>query len=315
MIKLERLTNSNWQHFIELHKVSEVKHPYDKNFINYYKKQNFLTKSLVKKFVKLFKYEDEYIGFIWHEPSLDINVKIWSFYIKEQYLESLDETVLHQFDNSILSYEAICNEQDINILNRLGFVEAQSTILMKLNTNEYDNTKECEELILKLKNDKRIIEKYSKLNNIDKCLDNVNINIKLYKDNEDEGLRCVVQNLIFQSKDREMLTVDDIFNDTKQDYYIKDMSVFIFVENMAVGFAQIIHSRELNTLVNFGLIPEFRGCGLSKLLLNGIINTATSKQIDDINLRVDIYNKNAINLYLWAGFKEVCSISSFERSK
>ena len=141
----------------------------------------------------------------------------------------------------------------------------------------------------------------------------LNISIRPYIDGEDEGIRCIIQNMIFQSKSREMLTVDDIFTDTFQDYYIKDMSYFICINDIPIGFGQIIFSEDIYTLVNFGIIPEFRGHKLSKVLLNEIILSCKEKGIKLITLKVDTKNEQAISLYSKAGFNKKYNVSSFNR--
>ena len=67
------------------------------------------------------------------------------------------------------------------------------------------------------------------------------------------------------------------------------------------------------TIVNFGIIKDFRGIGLGKLLLNDIILYAKKSGIKELAIRVDSNNTAAINLYKWIGFKESYKIVVWER--
>lgn len=305
MIKIERLSSHNWDQFVKLHKIMESKHIYDKNFIAYYNKQNFFTKSLSKKFVKLFKSDDEYIGYIWHEPPFDTNIKIWSLFIKYDYIDKINSKLLSQFDNSILSYDAIDSQQTNDILNKLGFTECITTYLMELNSENlnFSSIQDC-----KLKINHELIKKYNIKS--DEC----EIKFRKYIDGKDEEIRCNIQNQIFESKNRVPLTYHDIYSDTMQSYYIKNMSLFIQLDDKEIGFGQIIYSRSMHTIVNFGIIPDFRGYGLSKILLRELLILCNNNHITTVNLRVASNNKIAINLYLSQGFKEKYKISSWDRA-
>lgn len=313
MVTIEKLSASSWDEFIELHNEGQSKHPYDKNFLEYYKKQNFLTKVLLKKFVKLFVYKNEYFGYIWHEAPLDLNIRVWSMYIREDKLQLLNENVLNLFDNSILTYDTVESSSTVKILEQLGFKETCPTLMMELDIDSY--TKGTESLIIQNKINNSFISlnnQYKSLMNSD-LINGRNVYYKIYKEGKDEELRCRIQNSIFASSGRTALSADDIYSDTTQDYYIQGMSLFIRLKDSVVGYGQIIHNRDVYTLVNFGIIPEFRGYGLGKLIINELILLSQTKGIKKINLRVEEKNKGAIKLYKWAGFKEKLIISSWDR--
>lgn len=311
MIKYEKLSSANWNEFTRLHSLSISSHYYDRNFINYYNNQNFFTKAFLKKFVKLYKYNDKYIGYLWHEPQLDINIKVWSLYFEKSYTNKLSTKLLSNFDNSILQYEAVESKDIEQQLHNLGFKISKPTLMMDLATNTYKtlyNNKNIDLNTIKLR--------YSKITDVQNINDinDINITTKPYVEGLDEGLRCIIQNKIFESSDREMLTADDIINDTMQEYYINGMSEFLLIDNLAVGFGQIIFSRDIYILVNFGIVPEFRGLGLGKLLLDSLISLCAKNNIDTLHLRVDNTNSIAMQLYTKTGFKKIFNISSYERT-
>lgn len=313
MIKVEKLSSSNWKYFLELHKVSEVKSTNDKSFLEYYNKQNFLTKRLVKKFIRLLKYKNNYIGFFWYEPPLDVYINIWQMFILEEYIEFLNDDILNNFNNSILAYNYKKHSNLELALSKLGFKEINKINMMKLMLTNYDKTEETSYILKDIINNSNLIKIYNKLT--DSKEKNISIDFKPFKEGKDEELRCKIQNSIFASKDREMLIPDDIYNDTMQEYYLKDFSLFVLVNNLAVGFVQIIFLEEMYMLVNFGIIPEFRGYGLSKLLLNKILLLCKKSNLKNINLKVRKDNCLAIDLYSWAGFKNEYEIILYERSK
>ena len=49
------------------------------------------------------------------------------------------------------------------------------------------------------------------------------ISIRKLSTGKDEYIRCIVQNDIFEELDRKPLTIEDIYADISQDYYIEDL--------------------------------------------------------------------------------------------
>ena len=175
---------------------------------------------------------------------------------------------------------------------------------MEMNIEDYSNTD-------------RIYEVYNEM--VKKLHWSKNINSKtLFSTRKlvvgkDEELRCNIQNDIFGEWNRRPLTVEDIYNDMTQDYFLKDLCIFGMINNSYIGYGQIIFNREMFTIVNFGIVNDFRGIGLGKLLLHEIILYAKKSGIKNLAIRVDCTNINAINLYKWIGFKEKYKIVIWER--
>ena len=134
------------------------------------------------------------------------------------------------------------------------------------------------------------------------------VNIK-----NDALLRCDIQNRIFKDIDRVPIDVEDIENDFKQDYYIEDLAIFMKIDNNVVAYGQIIYTRKMFTVVNFGVIDTYRGKSLGKILLDYLINKAKDKNISELALGVDENNFNALSLYNWIGFRDDYTISRWIR--
>ena len=182
---------------------------------------------------------------------------------------------------------------------------------MIMNLKNYNKTQQTDNLISSLKYNKDLLKKINILYNSN--IDEVKISIEKVVLKKDEELRCKLQNSIFSSSTRVPLEVEDIENDIEQEYYIEDLSLFIKVNNIAIGYGQIIYNRDMYTVVNFGIIKDFRNYGFGKILLNQLIQTARNMNIDDLFIRVEETNYSALKLYNWIGFTPKSIINRWER--
>lgn len=289
MISLQKLTSKNKDEFKKLYYKSRLEENYDKDFFRLYSQENLLGKFLFKKFLKLFMYNNRIIGFMWYEVPIDINIRVWALYIEEDYVDLLDNKIISNFNNGILSYETIDSNRNFNTLSKLGFNRIKPTIFMDLNIYNYN------EDIIKLNTDSE------------------SIIFKKFKIGEDEKIRCEIQNDIFSEWNRVPLTIEDIYNDINQDYYINDFAIFIEVDNRIIGYGQIVLSRDMYTIVNFGIIKKYRARGYGRELLNNLIMISKKKGIKTLYIRVDESNIKARRLYEYVGFKEKYMISRWER--
>lgn len=304
MVMLEKLTLNNMNSFKEMYNKNFKELNYNKDFFRCYENQNFLIKFLYRKFIRLIKINGNYIGYIWYEGAGGKYIKIWALYIDVNYINSIDNLTLSYFDNNILSYEAIDTIENSIILTKIGFKKENYTILLNMDiTNYYNN-----DLILnEFNNEKNILKSNLHIN------EKIRFSLKKLNIGKDEKLRCEIQNDIFSQLNRRPLTVDDIHADMAQDYFLKDLCFFGMINNEYIGYGQIIFNRNMYTIVNFGIVNKYRGLGLSKILLNEIINEAKNYGIKELYIRVDSDNMKAINLYRWIGFKEINKILIWER--
>lgn len=282
---LEKLSLNNIEVFRKLYNESNNYESYDKDFFYNYDKQNFVMKFLYRKFVKLISINGISIGYLWHESPVDRFIRVWSLFIVPKYYNLINERTLSDFDTLILGYEELNKDNKNFILKRLGFENVRYSNLMYMNLDSYNKEN------LKYK-DFEVVE---------------------FKANKDEGLRCHIQNEIFGEASRRQLSIEDIYMDMVQDYYIKNLCYFGIEKNKHVGYGQIINNRGMHTIVNFGTVKSERGKGLGKALLKGIIIKAKEAGIKDLYIRVDYENEKAINLYRKIGFIDIDKVLLWER--
>lgn len=311
MVLLERLSNSNFENFKVLNLERFNTANFDKNFFEYYNNEKFLFKIILKKFVKLFIYNKEVIGYIWYEVPVEVPVRVLSLYVKPEYVELLTKDVLRSFDNTVLSYEACEDTLNNNMLKLLGFRKANPSVLMNMKLASYTKDAEIDKLLFDIKSGHKYKELINSYFNI--YYDYIDISIDKVIIDSDEPLRCEIQNSIFSATSRIPLEIEDIQNDIEQDYYIEDLSLFLKINNIAVGYGQVIYTKNMYTVVNFGIISEFRGMGFGKILLNELILRAKALNICELYIRVEENNYKAMKLYDWIGFTPTSVVNRWER--
>lgn len=311
MVLLERLSSNNFENFKTLNLERFSKENYDKNFFEYYENEKFFLKVFLKKFVKLFTYNKTVIGFIWYEVPVEIPVRVWSLYIKPEYLNLISSKTLSSFNNTVLSYETLDDEIANETLLRLGFKKVRPSILMNMDLSNYSKEKEVNSLITSLKYNNELLQKLNLLYNAN--MKEIKISIEKVALKKDEELRCKLQNSIFSPSTRIPLEIEDIESDIEQDYYIEDLSLFIKVNNISIGYGQIIYNKDMYTVVNFGILKDFRGYGFGKILLNYLIKKSKDSKIDKLFIRVEESNYKALKLYNWIGFSPKTIINIWER--
>ena len=77
------------------------------------------------------------------------------------------------------------------------------------------------------------------------------------------------------------------------------------INNEIIGFAGISIVLDTADITNIVVKKDFRGKGISSLLLESIINIARTNNCNIINLEVSFNNSIAINLYKKFDFKQV----------
>ena len=311
MVSLVRLSSSNLDEFKKLYEENFQRETYDKDFFEYYYNQSFIPKIFLKKFVKLFMYNGEFIGYIWYEIPIDSQTKVFSLYVEDNYIDIITNDILKRFNEKYLVYESIENRNSNKLLSNLGFRKARPSIIMNLKLNEYNKTNEITNLKSTLKYDMKLLNLLNIYSN--EKYDDILISFQKVDIKNDALLRCEIQNNVFKNIDRVPIEVEDIENDFKQDYYIEDLAIFMKINNVVVAYGQIIYIRKMYTVVNFGVVDIFRGKGLGKLLLDNLISKAREKNISELALGVDKDNVNAISLYKWIGFNNRYDIARWER--
>lgn len=275
MYRFYTLNKNNMNDFKLLNECRTNFNKLNKDFFYQYHNLNQFQQLLIKKQVKLLKNDYRYIGYIWTENKGNSNCFINSMYIAEdsntfKYYRLLLNSIK---SHSIISYNCEKNNINYDILIRLGFNKVNALFEMKIILNS--------------------IFQIESLNYV-----------KFHKviRGRDEQLRCIIQNNIFNSDNRIPLKVEDIYYDEMQDYYCEDGAILMKVNNIYIGYGQIIMKDNCPYVVNFGVIKDYRNRGYGKMLLKYILNILYKKGKKLVKINVDSENKSAIKLYESIGF-------------
>lgn len=279
MYVLERVNKKNFKYLEDLNLKSKDLNSLNKDILIEIKSDRFLKKFKLLNKIKILSFEGKYIGFIWFERSKYeygiYNIK--SMYAEGDNLISTYNKLLSVVPNSYseIYYSSIDSDISNGILETLKFRKLYGTCEMKIDLRE-------------------ILTRCDNVNNLD---------FKIFKGNRDESLRCKLQNTIFYNSKRIPLTIEDIKYDLTQDYSIRNGGLFLYYNNKPIGYGQIIYDKRKYHIVNFGIIPEYRGKGYGKILLNKLCSLARNLNTNELYLKVDANNRVAINLYESFGFK------------
>lgn len=280
MLLVEKLNTKNTEEFYNLLEESNKVSPFRLNYHKFYDNNSFLFKFIIKKLVKLIKYNEKYIGYIWIEVPSSGTIRISDLYIKRKYIHLFNKKTLSFLKSDIVLYETFENDENLLMLETLGMGRFKATNLLVIEPNTFV---------------------FSNFNS--------KIIFKKFESKRDEVLRCKIQNMIFNEESRVPLKVQEIYYDEKQDYYLEDLCVFVFLGNKAIGYGQIIFTRGIYSIVNFGIIEGYRGRGYGRALLQQLIKMAKEKNIEKLYIRVENTNFTAKELYINSGFKEVGKLS------
>ncbi len=269
--KLYEKTLSNYDEFNSL----------NEDFLGIYSRSSLFNKIQYKAGARLLFKENEPIVFIWCETRNGIS-KIRSIIPFEGFYDLSYQDLLEvipSFTNALPIYLEISKfEYEMNgpddherILEIMGFQHNRGIITMQL---DLSNLKESKE----------------------------HIKIKHFKV-DDVKKRVELQNKIFHSKYRIPINSTDILLEISKKSYLPNFAFFCLLDEEYIGFGQITKSKTKYYLVNFGIIPEYRGKGLSKLFLHEILNAVKKEAIQRLYLDVSSNNEPAVKIYRDAGFE------------
>ncbi|AOR23612.1 GNAT family N-acetyltransferase [Clostridium taeniosporum] len=282
MFIIEKLSFKNLKYLEMLQQEANNKYMNDKDFFELYNKKSFISKYRKRREIKLFKYENEYIGYLWIQYPLTEVIKINSLYINEKHIDWLSNELFHIFKGKTLSFDVVDSKLTYDIMNKLNFKTIKSTSLMKMQISK------C------------------------KFKFNKNVNFKIFTKKQDENLRCFIQNSVFQDNERVPLVPYDIKQEEQEDYYINDLCVFIMLGNVAIGYGQVIAKKDFYTIVNVGILEEYRKKGYGEMLIKYLIYLCSKRHISCIAINVEVENYKAMNLYKKIGFEEYRRVTTWE---
>jgi len=288
MHKSISLTLKNINKFKEIYKFNTKFNLSNKDFFHQYENSNVIQKMFLRRNVNLLLEKNNYIGYIWFEKHSKHYSSINSINVIQSnnsicYYETLISPLTN---NSLITYECEDNEVNINILGKLGFKRAKG--FMEL--------------------EKDITEGFS--TNVPN-----NIAFSIVKKDKDEISRCTLQNEIFKNDDRIPINVEDIYYDEAQEYYFNKGAIFIELDNIPIGYGQIIVEDKVAFIVNFGIIEKYRKEGYGKVLLSYLLNIAKDNEFSKVSLKVDSNNAVACKLYRSLGFNIKRELYTWQKTK
>lgn len=284
MIAVEKLSLFNIEHFRKLYNKSQNAYICNKGYFEIYDNQSFILKFVIRKQIRLFKRNNEYIGYIWFEyPGYDGESNIYSLYIKDGYEDIITPYILLSLNSDTFKFDVWDSDKMIKIMNNLQFSPISETKLMKMDSSNIDIYEEIDSSRFR-----HFIKK------------------------KDEKLRCLIQNSVFDDKDRIPITVKDIYAEEEEEYYLDNFGVFIYKDSdTIVGYGQVIFNNGQYTIANLGILEAYRGQGFGEELVRYLLWFCNKNSIKEVNIRVEKNNVKAISLYTKVGFKEYNSLTTW----
>lgn len=282
MVSTEQLTSKDIHTYREeLMRYKEF-NELNESLVDFYSKSSLFNKIQYRSGARILKYEDRPFMIIWSETR-NYNVKVRSMIpigdilnveglpfseLMALFKESLPQHLdIHQFE-----YIALQNEFNSKVLSQMGYKMRRGILKMTLPLASMEKLK-----------DEALLKKFRI---------------------EDIKSRVDIQNQIFDNKYRLPINTTDILIEVSKRSYIPELSFFYVYQGRFIGYGQInTHDNEYY-LVNFGLIPEYRGKGLSRTFLLTILGKAMNYGIETLHLEVNEDNMSAVNLYHSVGFTD-----------
>ena len=254
----------------------------NENLYDMYRKSSLFNKIQYRTGTRIITYQNEPILLIWSETR-SYNVRIRSIIplTDKEKLEQIPlEDVMDVFRDSLpqhldihqFEYTVVRNAMNDHILSLLNFKMRRGIKRMHMNLKDLKMTGEP-------------------------------VTMKKFKI-EDIRARVDIQNRIFDNKYRLPINSADILIEISKKTYIPELSYFYLHENQYIGYGQINKSENHYFLVNFGIVPEFRGKKLSKDFLIHLLQKGREFGIKELYLDVNEQNEKAVNLYKNIGFQD-----------
>jgi GNAT superfamily N-acetyltransferase len=276
MYKWEKMTNNKIEHLIKLNEIRNEFNVLNEDYFATYNKASFVERLFLRTQIRLLKYNEQYIGYLWIRKYKKNHYQIRSFGIcNELSVDNWDKNLFYGLFNGRSKFEYQCenNNYNFNLLEQLGLeIEEGVLELVKVIDSEYEIIRPAE------------------------------ITFESFLRGIHEEKRCRLQNEIFKNNNREPLVVEDIYYDVTQEYFWDKGSIFIKYRDTYIGYGQIILDDNSPTIVNFGILKQFRNNGYGKLLLTYLINLLYRNGYRQVKLKVNPDNDRAYGLYLKHGF-------------
>lgn len=241
----------------------------------YYKTLSFPRQLIVGRRVKLLKQSDECVGYIWISRYERNSFIINSMYSIEEDMENRYSLLIDSLKvKSKLLYSCEKNNTNYDILSSLGFKQKEGTYEMSAKVDSYKDFEICSD-----------------------------VSIEQFENGKHEEIRCKIQNEVFKNDSRIPLTKDDIYYDEVQSYYFEKGSILLKKNDNYIGYGQIIFSEKIPTIVNVGLLKDFRNKGYGRILMLYLLKILDEHGFKEVRLRVSTDNYAALKLYKSFGFR------------
>jgi ribosomal protein S18 acetylase RimI-like enzyme len=269
------LNKKNLEQLLALNKVRKRFNILNEDFEEYYSCINLTKKLLVHRRVKLLKYNNKIIGYIWLSKEGKKSFSIDSMYVEgDKYLTERYALLLDSIrTKSMLLYNCERNQINYTVLSQLGFIKKQGTFKM-----------------------------YAKITLPKILYNSADILFEQFQKGKHEEIRCTIQNEVFKNDTRIPLTKDDMYYDQLQSYYYEKGSILLKKGNLYIGYGQIIFNNDIPTIVNVGISEGYRGKGYGRALMYHLFRVLLEQGIEEVNLKASTNNHSALKLYKSLGF-------------
>ncbi|MDW8801940.1 GNAT family N-acetyltransferase [Clostridium sp. A1-XYC3] len=289
MFECVGLNKTNFNKLLDLNKLRHNFNNLNEDFIKVYNNSNFAQRMLLRRRVKLLIKDSRYIGYIWAEMNDKKNCSIKALNVlSSNNADTLDYSpykalINNLRKNTLVNYYCESNNFNSQVLENIGFTKGEGTLILSFNVEE----------------NKLVMPEHS-------------LQFETLQVGADEGKRCRIQNEIFKNNNRLPLTIDDIYFDEAQSYYVDKGAVFLKKDSQYVGYGQIIIEENTPVIVNFGILKEHRGKGYSKVFLSYLLKVIKDAGFDFVKIKVKNTNNIALNLYKRVGFQVIGEIYNWE---
>lgn len=276
MYKWDKLTKSKLKYLEQLNETRSDFNTLNEDYFKIYDAAGFTEQIFLRNQVKLLKYNEEYAGYIWGRKYKRRHFQILSLSIYKGFNEAICEKncLVEAFPRkSNLEYQCEKNNYNFDILERLGFKMGEGVVELK-----------------------------KTINSENPIVNPLEITFESFLRGIHEEKRCSLQNEIFKNNNRDPLSIEDIYYDVTQEYFWDKGSIFLKYRDTYIGYGQIILDDNSPTIVNFGILKEFRSMGYGKLLLTYLLNLLYNNGYGEVKLKVNPDNCQAYSLYLRLGF-------------
>lgn len=288
MLKCISLNMRDLGKFRELNNIRGEFNSLNEDFFQVYTGIGPIKQFILRKNVMLLKKNNNVIGYLWLSKSDNNFYRISSLFMNK------NNNLIEGYSKLIKSIRPYCPilytceryGNNYELLTSLGFKKVDGTYEMAARTSNQDYCDAKDDL------DFHVLQKHNQ-----------------------EYIRCRIQNEVFKNDARLPLTIDDMYYDEEQDYYYDKGAILVKRGGSYIGYGQIIIVDHIPTIVNVGVLKEYRGRGYGKALMLYLLNILREDRYNEVALRVACGNLAALNMYKSLGFNVVKEIYNFEYSK